>query len=204
MQSFRVPVWNFSSKTCAESHFLVRGLKKLSMLAITRGSLLYQPRPESTSEKSSERLISSASARRSILTGIWTNEDSLIPGHLRTELSKTPTSQSAIEPLAKKLNKQRIAPRLKHLDGVKSLYVVGVNWMTGIPVEALTDRFRSATFLRVRSSRVGRVGRTPPVHGPWPLAMRSMRRKRSRLQSPWDYSEFRVRPTYCAATPRCL
>ncbi len=84
--------------------------------------------------------------------GKWTKEDSLFPGKLRTELSKEIPSQTMIESLAKKLHAQRIAPVLKHLDGVKTLYVVGVNEMAGVPVSLLTGQFSicyvpSGTFL---------------------------------------------------------
>ncbi len=84
--------------------------------------------------------------------GKWTKEDSLLPGRLRAELSPAAPSQPMIESLAKKLHAQRIAPVLKHLEGVKTLYVVGVNEMAGIPVSLLTDQFTisyvpSGTFL---------------------------------------------------------
>ncbi len=84
--------------------------------------------------------------------GKWTMEDSLIAGQLRDELAMKNPSQRTIESLTKKLHAQRIAPVLKHLDGVKTLYIVGVNEMAGIPVELLTDQFTisyvpSGTFL---------------------------------------------------------
>ncbi len=84
--------------------------------------------------------------------GKWTKEDSLLPSQLRRELAAEEPSQTTIESLAKKLYAQRIAPVLKHLNGVKTLYVVGVNEMAGIPVSVLTDQFTisyvpSGTFL---------------------------------------------------------
>ncbi len=84
--------------------------------------------------------------------GKWSNEDSFLPGQLRAELSKRFPSQPTIEALARKLHVQRIAPVLKHLSGVKSLYVVGVEAMAGIPVSLLTPDYRisyvpSGTFL---------------------------------------------------------
>ncbi len=84
--------------------------------------------------------------------GKWTMEDSLIAGQLRNELAMKNPSKRTIESLAKKLHAQRIAPVLKHLDDVKTLYVVGVNEMAGIPVSLLTDQFTicyvpSGTFL---------------------------------------------------------
>ncbi len=73
--------------------------------------------------------------------GKWTKDDLHLPSQLRDELSKEFPSQSTIESLAKKLHAQRIVPVLKHLDGVKTLYVVGVHEMAGIPVELMTDQF---------------------------------------------------------------
>ncbi len=73
--------------------------------------------------------------------GKWTKEDSQLPGQLRNELSASDPSQRTIESLAKRLHTQRIAPVLKHLDGVKTLNVVGVNEMAGIPISLLTDQF---------------------------------------------------------------
>jgi CHAT domain-containing protein/tetratricopeptide (TPR) repeat protein len=84
-------------------------------------------------------------------SGKWTKEDSLVPGEFRDALTSSAPADR-VEALAKKLQAQRIAPVLKHLDGVSTLYVVGIGEMVGIPVEALTDRFAvsyvpSGTFL---------------------------------------------------------
>ncbi len=111
--------------------------------------------------------------------GKWTKEDNELPEVIRLTMkaiSASPTelenlldslshrpeivkvireclrSTDALEKLYLRLHTQRIAPVLKHIDGVKTLYVVGVNQMAGIPVSLLTDQFAisyvpSGTFL---------------------------------------------------------
>jgi CHAT domain-containing protein len=54
--------------------------------------------------------------------------------------------------LAREVFAQRLAPLVKHLDGIKTLYIAGVNEMAGMPIEVLTDDFTvsyvpSGTFL---------------------------------------------------------
>ncbi len=82
----------------------------------------------------------------------WIDDDSALPTKLREALASRTASPADIDALAQKLNTQRIAPLAKHLDGVKTLYVVPVNQMAGIPVEVLTDKYTvsyvpSGTFL---------------------------------------------------------
>jgi tetratricopeptide (TPR) repeat protein len=89
------------------------------------------------------------------VNGKWAKEDSLLPVRLRNELASNAPSQPTIDSLAQKLYAQRIAPVLTHLEGVKSLYVVGVQEMAGIPVSLLTPDYTisyvpSGTFLARR------------------------------------------------------
>ncbi|MCE9531628.1 MAG: tetratricopeptide repeat protein [Planctomycetes bacterium] len=82
------------------------------------------------------------------LKGEWTREDADLPNQLRSAII---ANKDAAE-VAWKLHAQRLAPIEKHLVGVKTLYVAGINQMAGIPVEALTDKYSisyvsSGTFL---------------------------------------------------------
>jgi CHAT domain-containing protein/tetratricopeptide (TPR) repeat protein len=72
--------------------------------------------------------------------GKWTKDDNALPKKFRTALAGTKTSDE-IALLAKQLHSQRIAPVLKHLTGVKTLHVIPVDQMAGIPVETLTSDF---------------------------------------------------------------
>jgi len=72
--------------------------------------------------------------------GKWTKADSELPGQLRAALARSAPAADS-DALAKKLHAQRLAPLTKHLDGVKRLFVAPVNWMAGIPIEALTDQY---------------------------------------------------------------
>jgi CHAT domain-containing protein len=83
--------------------------------------------------------------------GKWSVNDSELPEKLRTALARS-AEWAEVAALAKQLHAQRIAPVVKHLDGVKTLYVVPVNAMAGVPVELLTRSHRvsyvpSGTFL---------------------------------------------------------
>jgi CHAT domain-containing protein len=67
-------------------------------------------------------------------------------------------AQADADGLAQELYAQRLAPLAKHFEGVKSLYIAGVNEMAGIPVEVLTRDFTisyvpSGTFLAQLSHR---------------------------------------------------
>jgi CHAT domain-containing protein len=72
--------------------------------------------------------------------GKWTPDDTRIPSGFREALiQKKPEAE--ISALAKRLHAQRIAPVAKALAGVKTLYVVGVDYMAGIPVEVLAPEY---------------------------------------------------------------
>ncbi len=86
----------------------------------------------------------------------WTRQDTDLPERLRLALvgdrTTTPVSAAEVAVLARDLYAQRLAPLDKHLEGVKSLYIVPVRSMSGVPVEVLTDRYRisyvpSGTYL---------------------------------------------------------
>ncbi len=86
----------------------------------------------------------------------WTRQDNELPWRLRVALigdrTTAPASAAEVAALARDLDAQRLAPLEKHLKGVKSLYVVPVRRMSGVPVEVLTERYRisyvpSATYL---------------------------------------------------------
>ncbi len=86
----------------------------------------------------------------------WIKQDTELPQLLRGAVvgdsTTSPASAAEVAALARKLHTQRFAPLDKHLKGVKSLYVVPVNAMSGVPVEALTERYRisyipSGTYL---------------------------------------------------------
>jgi CHAT domain-containing protein/tetratricopeptide (TPR) repeat protein len=84
----------------------------------------------------------------------WTSDDSTLPSKLRAELRQERPSPT-VSGLAAMLRAQRIEPVLKHLEGVKTLYVIGVNEMAGIPVDLLAPEFTtsyvpSGTFLARR------------------------------------------------------
>jgi len=90
--------------------------------------------------------------------GNWSKDDSALPSKFRAALASS-VSKDEVEALAKKLHAQRIAPVLKHLDGVKTLYVVPVHEMAGIPVEGLTIEYTigyvpSGTFLARRGKPI--------------------------------------------------
>ena len=87
----------------------------------------------------------------------WTKEDDLLPTQFRVALADG-GAQGEVEPLATKLHAQRLAPLLPHLTEVKTLYVVPVNEMAGVPVEVLTHDYTisyvpSGTFLANRAKQ---------------------------------------------------
>ena len=69
--------------------------------------------------------------------GKWSAADNRLPWEVYSALAKSAT-QAGIQALAVRLHTQRVAPVVRHLAGVKTLYVVPVNMMAGVPVEALT------------------------------------------------------------------
>lgn len=82
----------------------------------------------------------------------WTKQDTELPMRMRDALASDTFAKFDQSVLAKRLFAQRLAPIAKHLDGVKTLYVVAVNEMAGIPVEVLTQDYTisyipSGTFL---------------------------------------------------------
>ena len=81
----------------------------------------------------------------------WSKDDTALAAKLRAALAGS-VSQGDVESLAKQLHAQRIQPIRQHLAGVKRVYVVPVNAMAGIPLEALTTEYtisyiHSGTFL---------------------------------------------------------
>jgi tetratricopeptide (TPR) repeat protein len=68
--------------------------------------------------------------------GRWTNRDQDLPAEYRAAiLAGAPVDEIAA--LASRLQTQRIAPVIRHLEGVNHLLVVPVHMMAGVPVEAL-------------------------------------------------------------------
>ena len=81
----------------------------------------------------------------------WTKDEESLSVKLRNMLVSNESS-SDVASIAKQVYEQRMAPLMKHLRGVKTLYVVPVNNMAGVPIEALTSDFTisyvpSGTFL---------------------------------------------------------
>ncbi len=76
----------------------------------------------------------------------WTEQDTRLPDRLRLALSGDQTTAASpiaeVTALARDLRAQRLAPLDKHLEGVKTLFVVPVHAMSGIPVEVLADGYR--------------------------------------------------------------
>ncbi len=92
----------------------------------------------------------------------WTQADSELPGKLHVALAGN-LSATEIAALAHQLRAQRLAPLEKHLAGVRTLYVIPVNEMAGIPVEALTTDYTisyvpSGTFLARLKDRAKPTG----------------------------------------------
>jgi CHAT domain-containing protein/Flp pilus assembly protein TadD len=84
--------------------------------------------------------------------GQWTDDDSALAAQLRAALVPANSAQADIDELTRELYAQRLAPLAKHLEGIKALYVAGVNQMAGIPIEVLIRDFTisyipSGTFL---------------------------------------------------------
>jgi CHAT domain-containing protein/tetratricopeptide (TPR) repeat protein len=74
----------------------------------------------------------------------WTEADESLPERLREALSTGALPASEIDQLAKRLHRQRLAPLVPHLQGVKTLYVIAVNRMAGIPIEVLTNDYTTS------------------------------------------------------------
>ncbi len=72
----------------------------------------------------------------------WSNDDTKLPAKLRAALRSSTASPIEIKSLSARLRAQRIAPVEKHLVGVKTLYVVPVNYMAGLPVELIAPEFQ--------------------------------------------------------------
>jgi CHAT domain-containing protein len=73
--------------------------------------------------------------------GAWTKEDEGFPGRLRDALAD---SQLAWRAPAAALARQRLAPMLPHLKGVKHLIVLPSRALAGVPIEALVASDRGA------------------------------------------------------------
>jgi CHAT domain-containing protein len=100
--------------------------------------------------------------------GTWSKADTELPGLLRRALA-TSASPGEIETLTKKLHAQRIAPILSHLAGVKTLHVVPVGAMAGIPVETLVTDI--AVDYVPSGSYLARLGQQPRITGQQLLAV---------------------------------
>jgi hypothetical protein len=114
--------------------------------------------------------------------GKWTQSDSELPMHFRAALVRSAPA-TEIDALARRLYAQRLAPLRQHLAGVRRLFVVPVDAMAGIPIEALTDQYTvsytlSGTYLarlperpRPHSTRLLAVG--DPVFPPAKVAIQA-------------------------------
>ncbi|MBC7853829.1 MAG: tetratricopeptide repeat protein [Pirellulaceae bacterium] len=92
----------------------------------------------------------------------WTQTDTELFAKLRAALAGN-AAASEIAALSHQIRAQRLAPLAQHLAGVKTLYVVPVNEMAGIPVEALTTDYTisyvpSGTFLARLKDRAKPTG----------------------------------------------
>jgi len=103
-----------------------------------------------------ERLPGSGANRK------WTEADTQLPFQLRNALANSAPA-AEVESLARWLHAQRISPILPHLKGVKSLHVVPVHEMAGIPIEALTQDYR-IDYVPSGSS-LARLGQQPKATG---------------------------------------
>ncbi len=74
--------------------------------------------------------------------GKWTKSDSELPARLRDALGSAHATASEIAALTSQLRAQRLAPVAKHLTDVKTLYVVPVHEMAGLPVELIAPEFQ--------------------------------------------------------------
>jgi tetratricopeptide (TPR) repeat protein len=90
--------------------------------------------------------------------GKWSRDDADLPVRFRRALAEDARPE-VVRQLAGQLRTQCIAPALKHLDGVKTLYVVAVHEMAGVPVELIAPEYTvsyipSGTFLARRGKRL--------------------------------------------------
>jgi tetratricopeptide (TPR) repeat protein/CHAT domain-containing protein len=97
--------------------------------------------------------------------GNWTDGDSALPGELERTLASPSMAAAQVEVLSQKLFAQRLAPLVRHLDGVARLYVAGVDKMSGVPVDVLTRDFMvsyvpSGTFLSRLPQKYSGDGKT--------------------------------------------
>jgi tetratricopeptide (TPR) repeat protein len=86
----------------------------------------------------------------------WNPKDRDLPERLLLAVTGNrtlaPASTAEVAALASALHAQRLSPLDKHLQGVKTLFIVPVRGMSGLPVEVSSDRYRisyvpSGTFL---------------------------------------------------------
>ncbi len=87
-----------------------------------------------------------------------------MPEKLRKALATGDVAAPGIDSLARQLHAQRLAPLAPHLNGVKTLYVVAVNEMAGLPLDVLTRDYTisylpSGTFLAGLKDRAPVVDR---------------------------------------------
>jgi tetratricopeptide (TPR) repeat protein len=67
----------------------------------------------------------------------WSDEYAESPRKLRTALANSDARQDEVNILVKQVTVERVAPALKHLRGVNTIYAIPANEMAGVPVELL-------------------------------------------------------------------
>jgi CHAT domain-containing protein len=73
--------------------------------------------------------------------GAWARDDGTLPGRVREALASSEGPAADFAALVRRLAVQRLEPLAPHLGGVRRLYVVPVQQMAGLPLEALTERY---------------------------------------------------------------
>jgi tetratricopeptide (TPR) repeat protein len=91
----------------------------------------------------------------------WTAEDSSLPQAYAVAAAGA-GSTANLDALARRLYAQRIAPMLKHLQGVTILHVVGTGSMAGVPVEAFAADF-TVNYVPSGSYLVRLMGQPKPA-----------------------------------------
>lgn len=72
---------------------------------------------------------------------VWSKFDHELPGGLRVSAPLARYNPDTLAMVARVLRHQRLTPLLKHLDGVKSLYVIPTGQMAGVPLELMAPKF---------------------------------------------------------------
>jgi hypothetical protein len=111
-----------------------------------------------TDEPKRERLPGSGPEKN------WTRGDDRQTANLRERLRSRTATLAEIEAVVEKVRAQRIAPILKYLDGVTTLYVVLVHEMAGIPVDLLAPEYQVESVLA--GTALARAAATPGPPSP--------------------------------------